>query len=131
MSTSTLISVIERCQKAILTRVEAKKPIFAPDAEWVRLMQALTALDAAKAEIQRATAEAPEPERPRVLHVIPIGDTGPQDGIHNASRDCWCHPYRSENLMIHHAYDGRESKERQRQRTGQGWVIIGEVEDQA
>ena len=63
-------------------------------------------------------------------HVIPAGDAGPWDGMHFANSTCWCQPLLAgDNLVVHHASDGRESQERT---TGKGnpdkpWIRVGEI----
>lgn len=58
----------------------------------------------------------------KILHVIPIGDSGPS--VHDALLSCWCHPTRDENVVVHNAHDLREKYERQGL-PQQPWLIVG------
>ncbi len=64
----------------------------------------------------------------RRRHVIPVGDTGPMDGVHAASLECWCHPLETDDglLATHNAHDCREVAERAGVPRG-GWVLIDEI----
>jgi len=55
-------------------------------------------------------------------HVVPTGDYKP----HIVSLNCHCSPHYDGEVVIHHALDLREIKERQGRPTGKGWIIIGE-----
>jgi len=45
------------------------------------------------------------------VHVIPVGHPEP---LHSAKLTCWCNPLeKTEEIIIHHAKDGREKWERQ------------------
>ena len=41
------------------------------------------------------------------IHVYPIADLRE----HEISADCWCKPEADEELIVHHALDGREAFE--------------------
>jgi hypothetical protein len=59
-------------------------------------------------------------------HVIPVGGEEPR---HAASMRCWCQPLLDEpGLVVHHAKDLREARERHgRARPEECWVIVDEV----
>ena len=58
-----------------------------------------------------------------IIHTIPVGGTEP---IHRADISCWCHPLLDEpHLMVHHAKDCREARERnQCSRKDEPWVLV-------
>jgi hypothetical protein len=62
----------------------------------------------------------------RLLHNIPVGGIEP---IHRADVSCWCHPLLIETqIMVHHAKDLREVKERKgTEADHQLWVIIEQI----
>jgi hypothetical protein len=65
------------------------------------------------------------------FHTIPVGDESPYyDGIHFASLKCWCSPLQDPEdpqLVIHHAHDMREVRERQGIIDSEGWITIGQI----
>lgn len=63
---------------------------------------------------------------PMNRHIIPIGDTGPYDGVHFAQESCWCYPLvEDDGVVIHNAHDCREKDERRGiVKESKGWVNI-------
>jgi hypothetical protein len=60
------------------------------------------------------------------IHIIPVGANEP---VHTAHETCRCQPLLDEDgLMIHHAEDLREARERHdRNRPDEKWVLVEEV----
>lgn len=64
----------------------------------------------------------------RRLHVIPVEDSGPHEGIHAASELCWCSPFFDGDAFVHHAHDCREAQERNDPDfQSPGWILIAEM----
>ena len=62
----------------------------------------------------------------KIIHVIPVGGEEPMHTCHAA---CFCYPLEDQDgLMVHHAKDLRESRERHgRNRPDENWVLVEQV----
>lgn len=58
-----------------------------------------------------------------MVNVVPVNDSKE----HILDTECPCHPLIDENILIHHAWDCRESQERQGIETDKNWKIINVV----
>lgn len=58
----------------------------------------------------------------KYIHVVPVGGREP---VHLCAPSCWCQPWNDGELLIHHAKDLREARERfGRQQIGEHWLVI-------